>query len=112
MAQTPDQKGLYEPSTEHDACGVGFVAHMKGQKSHKIVDDALVMLRNLIHRGACGCEENTGDGVGILIQKPHKFFKRVCAEIDIELPESDSYGAGMVFLPRDPETIKTLSGYF
>ena len=81
MKQAPKQQGLYDPSTEHDACGLGFVAHMKGQKSHKIIDDALTILRNLIHRGACGCEENTGDGVGILIQKPHKFFKRVCWNI-------------------------------
>lgn len=106
MKHAPEQQGLYDPSTEHDACGVGFVAHMKGEKSHKIVDDALTILRNLIHRGACGCEENTGDGVGILIQKPHKFFKRVCAEINIELPDSDSYGAGMVFLPTDAAQAK------
>lgn len=112
MKQPPEQQGLYDPTTEHDACGLGFVAHMKGQKSHKIVEDALTILRNLIHRGACGCEENTGDGVGILIQKPHKFFQRVCAEINIELPESDSYGAGMVFLPRDPEQAKTCQDSF
>ena len=101
MKQAPKQQGLYDPSTEHDACGLGFVAHMKGQKSHKIIDDSLTILSNLIHRGACGCEENTGDGVGILIQKPHKFFKRVCHDINIELPNIDSYGAGMVFLPTD-----------
>ncbi len=112
MKQPPMQQGLYDPSTESDACGVGFVAHMKGQKSHQIVDDALVILRNLIHRGACGCEENTGDGVGILIQKPHKFFKRVCAEIDIALPESDSYGAGMVFLPTDSAQSKQCQDIF
>jgi glutamate synthase domain-containing protein 2/glutamate synthase domain-containing protein 1/glutamate synthase domain-containing protein 3 len=112
MKQPPKQQGLYDPKTEHDACGLGFVAHMKGQKSHKIVDDALTILRNLIHRGACGCEENTGDGVGILIQKPHKFFKRVCAEIDIDLPESDSYGAGMVFLPIDPAQSKQCQDIF
>ena len=110
MKQAPEQQGLYDPSTEHDACGLGFVAHMKGQKSHKIIDDALTILRNLIHRGACGCEENTGDGVGILIQKPHKFFKRVCADIDIELPETDSYGAGMVFLPTDAAQAKQCQG--
>ena len=99
MKQAPKQQGLYDPSTEHDACGLGFVAHMKGQKSHKVIDDALTILRNLTHRGACGCEENTGDGVGILIQKPHKFFKRVCHDINIKLPDVDSYGAGMVFFP-------------
>ena len=106
MKQASEQPGLYEPFTEHDACGLGFVAHMKGEKSHKIIEDAITILKNLIHRGACGCEENTGDGVGILIQKPHKFLKRVCADIGIELPDTDSYGAGMVFLPKDPAQAK------
>ncbi len=101
MTHSPEQPGLYEPSTEHDACGVGFVVNIKGIKSHAIVDNALVILKNLLHRGACGCEENTGDGVGILIQKPDKFFQRVCAEAGINLPENESYGAGMVFLPVD-----------
>ncbi len=112
MKQAPKQQGLYDPSTEHDACGLGFVAHMKGRKSHKIIDDALTILRNLIHRGACGCEENTGDGVGILIQKPHKFFQRVCAEININLPDTDSYGAGMVFLPTDSAQAKQCEEVF
>ncbi len=106
MKQASEQQGLYDPQTEHDSCGLGFVAHMKGKKSHEIVDNAITILKNLIHRGACGCEENTGDGVGILIQKPHKFLKRVCAEIGIELPDTDSYGAGMVFLPKDPAQSK------
>ncbi len=101
MKKVPEQQGLYDPSTEHDACGLGFVAHMKGQKSHQIIEDALTILGNLTHRGACGCEENTGDGVGILIQKPHTFFQRVCAEINIALPDADSYGSGLVFLPTD-----------
>jgi glutamate synthase domain-containing protein 2/glutamate synthase domain-containing protein 1/glutamate synthase domain-containing protein 3 len=101
MKQAPEQQGLYDPSTEHDACGVGFVVNMKGNKTHEIVENALTILKNLLHRGACGCEENTGDGVGLLIQKPHKFFQRVCKEIGIELPETDSYGAGLVFLPVD-----------
>lgn len=95
-------KGLYVPAQEHDACGVGFVVDMKGRKSHKIVRNALVILKNLLHRGACGAEENTGDGVGILIQKPHKFFLRECKELGIDLPGPEQYGAGMVFLPRDP----------
>ncbi|MCG8324937.1 MAG: glutamate synthase subunit alpha, partial [Thiotrichales bacterium] len=97
------QPGLYEPSTEHDSCGVGFVVNIKGQKSHQIVDNALTILKNLLHRGACGCEENTGDGVGILIQKPDRFFQRECQKIGIDLPASDRYGAGLVFLPTDPE---------
>ena len=85
---------------------------MKGVKSHKIVDNALVILKNLLHRGACGCEENTGDGVGILIQKPDKFFQRVCKEAGIKLPENESYGAGMVFLPVDPEQSKHCQDIF
>ena len=112
MKQAPEQQGLYEPSTESDACGLGFVAHMKGEKSHKIIEDAVIILKNLIHRGACGCEENTGDGVGILIQKPHKFFKRVCSEINIELPDDDSYGAGMIFLPTDEAQSKQCQEIF
>ena len=103
MTHTPEQPGLYEPATEHDACGVGFIVNIKGQKSREIVDNALTMLKNLLHRGACGCEENTGDGVGILIQKPDRFFRRVCAEIGIDLPAQDSYGAGLVFLPVEPD---------
>ena len=95
-------KGLYDPAYEHDACGVGFVVDIKGRKSHKIVDNAITILKNLIHRGACGCEENTGDGVGMLTQLPDKFFQRVCKEIDINLPQFGHYGAGMVFLPNDP----------
>ncbi|MDG2088995.1 MAG: glutamate synthase large subunit [Arenicellaceae bacterium] len=106
MKQASEQQGLYDPQTEHDSCGVGFVVNIKGQKSHEIVDNALTILKNLLHRGACGNEENTGDGVGILIQKPHKFFKRVCAEIGFELPDADSYGAGLLFLPVDPEQLK------
>jgi glutamate synthase (ferredoxin) len=97
-------EGLYDPAHEHDACGVGFVVDMKGRKSHQIVDNAMTVLKNLLHRGACGAEVNTGDGVGILLQKPHKFFRRVCAELDIPLPEDpQQYGSGLVFLPRDPE---------
>ena len=94
-------QGLYDPAYESDACGVGFVVDIKGRKSHKIVDNAITILKNLIHRGACGCEENTGDGVGMLTQLPHKFFVRVCKEIGFELPEYGHYGAGMVFLPND-----------
>jgi len=98
-----EKEGLYDPAQEHDACGVGFVVDIKGRKSHQIVTDALTILKNLLHRGACGCEENTGDGVGILIQKPHKFFLRECGKLGIELPADEDYGAGLVFLPKDPE---------
>ncbi len=102
----PIAQGLYEPSQEHDACGVGFVVDMKGRKSRKIVENALTILQNLLHRGACGCEENTGDGVGILIQIPHRFYQRACAELNINLPEAGEYGVGLVFLPRDPKESK------
>ena len=97
----PPAQGLYQPEFEHDACGVGFVVDIKGRQSHKIVENAITILKNLIHRGACGCEENTGDGVGLLTQLPHKFFVRVCKDIGIDLPEYGHYGAGMVFLPND-----------
>ena len=99
----PASRGLYDPSYEHDSCGVGFVVDIKGRKSHKIVQNALSILKSLIHRGACGCEENTGDGVGLLTQLPHKFLTRICKGIGIDLPEYGHYGAGMVFLPTDDE---------
>lgn len=96
------EAGLYDDGYEHDACGVGFVVDMKGRKSHAIITQALTVLKNLLHRGACGCEENTGDGAGILIQMPDRFLREKCAEIDIVLPASGQFGAGLVFLPRDP----------
>ena len=99
--QGPSAQGLYDPAQEHDSCGVGFVVDMQGRKSHRIVSNALTILQNLLHRGACGCEENTGDGVGMLIQKPHKFFLRECAKSGFRLPDEERYGAGLVFLPRD-----------
>jgi glutamate synthase domain-containing protein 2/glutamate synthase domain-containing protein 1/glutamate synthase domain-containing protein 3 len=95
------QQGLYDPTHEHDACGVGFVVDIKGRRSHKIVTHALTILRNLMHRGACGCEENTGDGAGVLIQLPHAFLRRECGKLGIVLPEPGHYGTGMVFMPRE-----------
>ncbi|MCX7923616.1 MAG: glutamate synthase large subunit [Clostridia bacterium] len=97
----PKKQGLYDPQFEHDACGIGFVVNIKGKKSHEIVRQALTILVNLTHRGGCGCESNTGDGAGILLQIPHSFFKNSCAEIGITLPEEGQYGVGMVFLPPD-----------
>ena len=97
----PAKQGLYDPSHEHDSCGVGFIVHLKGHRSHQIVDDALTALENLNHRGACGCEPNTGDGAGLLVQMPHEFFRRVCAGLNIRLPEAGHYGAGMLFGPPD-----------
>jgi glutamate synthase domain-containing protein 1 len=85
---------------EHDACGVGFVVDIKGRKSHRIVRQAIQVLRNLAHRGACGCEVNTGDGAGILVQMPDTFLRKVAP---VELPPSGSYGAGLIFLPREVE---------
>ena len=79
----PPANGLYRPEFEHDSCGVGFVVDIKGRRSHEIVTNALTILKNLIHRGACGCEENTGDGVGILTQMPHKFFLRIHTQYDL-----------------------------
>jgi glutamate synthase (ferredoxin) len=97
----PPKQGLYDPQFEHDSCGVGFVVNLIGKASHEIIRNALTILTNLAHRGACGCEANTGDGAGILIQIPHKFFKQACADVNISLPEQRRYGVGNVFLPQD-----------
>jgi glutamate synthase (NADPH/NADH) large chain len=98
---TQQQKGLYVPSMEKDSCGTGFIANLNGIKSHQLIEDALTMLQNMEHRGACGFEENTGDGAGILIQTPHEFFKKKARELGFELPEFSKYGVGMVFFPND-----------
>ncbi len=98
----PQSQGLYDPAHEHDACGVGFVVDLKGRKTHKMVRDGLEALKNLNHRGACGCEGNTGDGAGILIQIPHEFLKARCAVINIDLPEPGKYGVGAFFASPNP----------
>ena len=100
----PPKQGLYDPQFEHDACGVGFIVQMKGEKSHAIVEQALTILVNLEHRGACGCETNTGDGAGILMQVPHKFLKRVAAAENIALPDAGQYGVGMIYASPDRAT--------
>src|SRR3989440_1875598 len=97
----PAKQGLYDPQFEHEACGVGFVVNIKGRKSHAIIQQALQILMNLDHRGACGCEANTGDGAGILIQPPHEFLKLVAREARLTLPARGEYGVGMVFLPSN-----------
>jgi glutamate synthase (ferredoxin) len=97
----PAAQGLYDPAYEHDSCGVGFVVDLKNRKSHDIIRKALEILCNLEHRGACGCEENTGDGAGILIQMPHRFFVKETASLKFVLPEPGDYGVGVVFLPTD-----------
>ena len=101
--ESPQKQGLYDPQHEHDACGVGFVVDIKGRKSHDIVRQAIQVLLNLEHRGACGSEKNTGDGAGILLQVPHLFLARECEKLKIEFPPPGQYGVGMVFLPQDPE---------
>ena len=93
--------GLYSPQFERDACGIGFVANIKGNKGHQIVSDALTVLENMEHRGACGCENNTGDGAGIMIQVPHEFFFDECIRLGVHLPVYSKYGVGVIFFPRD-----------
>ncbi len=95
--------GLYEPQFEHDACGMGFVAHIGGEKSRDIVEQGLEVLRRLSHRAATGCDPDTGDGAGILLQLPHRFFKREGLRLGFDMPRRRRYGVGMVFLPPDPE---------
>ncbi|MCH2059910.1 MAG: glutamate synthase large subunit [Verrucomicrobiales bacterium] len=100
----PPKRGLYDPANEKDSCGVGFVANMKGEPSHKIVLDSLEMLVNMEHRGGCGCEPNTGDGAGILVGLPEDFLRKVAQQdLGVELPEKGRFGAGLVFLPRIEE---------
>src|SRR5450755_4336582 len=96
----PPKQGLYDPQFEHDACGLGFVVNLKGRKSHQLVSDALQILVNLDHRGACGCEANTGDGAGILIQVPHEFLAAQATKLGFTLPAAGQYGVGQMFLPK------------
>src|SRR3989454_4992017 len=105
IAQPPGAAGLYDPRHEHDACGVGFVVHIKGRRSHAIVRQALQVLMNLRHRGACGCEANTGDGAGILLQVPDRFLRKVTP---FALPAEGEYGVGLMFLPREADHRDTL----
>ncbi len=99
----PGPQGLYDPRHEHESCGVGFVVDLKGRKSHRLIRDGLAALINLNHRGACGCEVNTGDGAGILIQIPHEFFSARCRPLGIELPPPTAYGVGALFTSPNPE---------
>jgi glutamate synthase (NADPH) large chain len=98
----PVRQGLYDPANEHDACGVGFVAHIKGKKSHALVEQGLKILDNLSHRGATGYDPLLGDGAGILIQVPDQHLRCVCGQQGLTLPAIGQYGVGMVFLPREP----------
>ncbi|HEX9188934.1 MAG TPA: glutamate synthase subunit alpha, partial [Vicinamibacteria bacterium] len=97
----PPAQGLYDPRFEHDACGIGFVADVHGRASHSIVARGIEVLLNLEHRGACGCEKNTGDGAGILLQMPHAFLAEECGRAGFALPGRGGYGAGLFFLPTD-----------
>jgi glutamate synthase domain-containing protein 1 len=92
---------LQDPKIEHDACGVGFVVNVKGERSHDIVQKGLTVLQNLTHRGACGCDPHTGDGAGILVQIPDAFFRHEAKSLRIDLPAAGQYGVGMVFLPSE-----------
>ncbi|KAJ0986186.1 hypothetical protein J5N97_004542 [Dioscorea zingiberensis] len=102
LSQVPEKPlGLYDPSFDKDSCGVGFVAELSGEYNRKTVADALEMLVRMAHRGACGCEVNTGDGAGILVSLPHEFYKEVTKEAGFELPPAGQYAVGMFFLPTD-----------
>ncbi len=100
-ALRPAAQGLYDPQNEHDACGVGFVAHIKGKKSHEIIQQGLKILENLDHRGAVGADPLMGDGAGILIQIPDGFYREEMAKQGVTLPPAGEYGVGMIFLPKE-----------
>lgn len=104
MKNLPKQQGLYDPSLEHENCGIGLIVDLKGRKSHDIVSGALEICVNLDHRGGCGCDPITGDGAGIFIQLPHKFLTNACAEeISLRLPSEGDYGAAFIFLSKDQD---------
>src|SRR5690606_26182201 len=102
----PQAQGLYDPKNEHDACGVGFIAHMKGVRSHQIVKDGLFILENLTHRGAVGADPLMGDGAGILVQLPDRFFRDDMARQGVTLPKAGEYAVGHFFMPGDPSRIE------
>ncbi len=110
--RTPQPQGLYHPRDEHDACGMGLVANIRGEKSHEIIRKGLEVLINLTHRGAAGCDPETGDGAGILIQIPHAFFVRECGELGMKLPEPGAYGVAMCFLPVERHSRLQCEGVF
>src|SRR4029453_2655739 len=101
-AWPPAAEGMYDPAREHDACGLGFIAHIKGRKSHAIVTQGLRLLENLSHCGPPGAGPLQGDGAGILIQMPDAFLRPACGRLGITLPAEGQYGVGMVFLPKEP----------
>ena len=99
----PAAQGLYDPALEKDSCGVGFIADIQGRKSHQIVEDALAIVCNLEHRGAVGADPRAGDGAGILVQMPHKFFTKQADKLGFQLPAPGEYAVGVLFMPRDPD---------
>src|SRR5215212_4424873 len=98
---TPAAQGLYDPALDKDSCGVGFIADIKGRKSHRIIEDALTILLNLEHRGAVGADPRAGDGAGILVQIPHAFFARKAEALGFTLPQPGDYAVGYLFMPRE-----------
>lgn len=109
-SELPVKQGLYDPAMEHDACGVGFVAHIKGQKSHSIVEQGLLILKNLTHRGAVGADPLMGDGAGVLIQIPDQLYRDDMIAKGVKLPAPGDYGVGMVFLPKETASRKACGG--
>ncbi|MEP7355333.1 MAG: glutamate synthase subunit alpha, partial [Acidobacteriota bacterium] len=107
---TPGKQGLYDPQFEHDNCGMGFIVNLNGERSHEVIRKGIEILINLTHRGACGCDPETGDGAGLLIQIPHEFFSRECKTLGFSLPEPGTYGVGMVFLPVEPKQMLICQG--
>ena len=107
----PVAQGLYHPSLERDACGIGFVANIKGRASHEIIRRGIQVLLNLTHRGACGCDPDTGDGAGVLIQIPHDHFARTCGRLGFTLPPAGRYGVGMMFLPTRRDARLSCEGH-
>ncbi|MDQ3855898.1 MAG: glutamate synthase subunit alpha, partial [Chloroflexota bacterium] len=110
--RTSRRRGLYDPSFEHDACGVAFVVDIKGRKSHQVVSDALLALEHLRHRGASGSDAATGDGAGILLQVPDRLLRRECKSLGIPLPPAEQYAVGTVFLPCSGEAARSCRGMF
>jgi glutamate synthase (NADPH) large chain len=108
----PSAQGLYHPQYEHDACGVGFVVNLNGEKSHDIIRKGIDILINLTHRGACGCDPETGDGAGVLIEIPHEFYARECAKLGFALPDPGHYAVGMMFLPVEQKQRLLCEGIF
>ena len=110
--QLPQEQGLYNPANEHDACGLGFVVNIAGTPSHDIIEQGLKILVNLQHRGACGCDTETGDGAGILIQIPHEFYLKECGKLGFKLPEKGKYAVAMCFFPVEGQQRLTCEGLF